>query len=113
MASHAPSHGCRFVHSRHHSGERFSVLELLFSPVSAYWSCFEIPSGTEGVVPYSGTGQVPSALLVAYPLSECSLQLRLAMQGDVGVLHCPGKDGFVDCGPIPWDLWAFRVCFDC
>ena len=26
MASHAPSHGCRFVHSRHHSGERFSVL---------------------------------------------------------------------------------------
>ena len=45
--------------------------------------------------------------------SECSLQLRLAVQGDVDVLPRPGKDGFVDYGPIPWDLWAFRVCFDC
>ena len=45
--------------------------------------------------------------------SECSLQLRLARQGDVGVLLHPAKDGFVDYGPIPWDLWAFRVCFDC
>ena len=32
---------------------------------------------------YCGTRQVPSTLLVAYPPSECSLQLRLAMQGDV------------------------------
>ena len=43
-----------------------SVFES-FPPNSAYWSCFEIPSGTEGAVHYCGTGQVPSALLVAYP----------------------------------------------
>ena len=45
--------------------------------------------------------------------SECSLQLRLARQGDVDVLLRPSKDGFVDYGPIPWDLSAFRVCFNC
>ena len=45
--------------------------------------------------------------------SESSLQLRLAMQGDVDVLRSPNKDGFVDYGPIPWDLWASRVCFNC
>ena len=35
------------------------------------------------------------------------------MQGDVDVLRRPGKDSFVDYGPIPWDLWAFTVYFDC
>lgn len=47
------------------------------------------------------------------PHSECSLRLRLARQGDVGVLLSPAKDGFVDYGPFLWDLWAFRVYFDC
>ncbi|KAK3753769.1 hypothetical protein QZH41_003888 [Actinostola sp. cb2023] len=40
--------------------------------------------------------------------SQCSSELRLAQQGDVDVLRRPSKDGFVDYGPVPWDLWAFR-----
>ena len=43
---------------------------------------------------------------------ECSSRQRLAVKGEEDVLRRPNKQGCVDYGPIPWDLWAFRVCFD-
>lgn len=41
--------------------------------------------------------------------SDCVDQLRLAQKGDIDVLRRPSRMGFVDYGPIPWDLWVFRV----
>ena len=56
--------------TQHIDGLNGSVFESCYvppPPFSAFWSCFKIPSGTEGALHYCGTGQVPSALLVAYP----------------------------------------------
>ena len=46
-------------------GSVFQPTQLCFPPISAYWFCFKIPSG-RGSLHYCGTGQVPSALLVAF-----------------------------------------------
>jgi hypothetical protein len=35
----------------------------------------------------------------------------IARQGETGVLLRPSKAGVVKYGPIPWDLWAFRLVY--
>ena len=85
----------------------------MFSSHFAYSFCFKIPLGTEGTVTVVVLDRDP--LLHWWPIlqSECLLQLHLARQGDVDLLLHPVNDSLVDYGPIPWDLWAFRVCFNC
>ena len=45
-------------------------------------------------------------------LSADSVQsMRIAQQGETDVLLRPTKNGVVEYGPIPWDLWAFRLLY--
>lgn len=44
-------------------------------------------------------------------VSECAKQVCLACRGDSDVLLCPSPQGFIEFGPIPWDLYAFRLCY--
>jgi hypothetical protein len=43
--------------------------------------------------------------------AECVTLKCLAKKGEVDVLRRPTKSGYVDYGPIPFDLWAFELCY--
>ena len=44
-------------------------------------------------------------------MADCVQSLCLARKSDIDVLRRPTTKGCLDYGPIPWDLWAFRVTY--
>ena len=42
-------------------------------------------------------------------LADSVHRLCLAKKGDSDVLRRPTKEGHAEYGPVPWDLWAFKV----